>query len=433
MKAIMTEKQLSEIWRRQAWNGGPLFTEDGRSLTVVYPGRGNDGRGGDYCDALINIGGSLLSGQVELHVDAADWCAHNHHRDHYYDAVVLHVVLHNRNNRHTILANGNQIPVLALERNITVPHVAEPLPGRHFCHRAHGRGGESEILRFLENAGEARFREKARVMERELASAGAGEVLYRGIMEALGYARNREPFRQLAIIVPLSELESLSNAGKYPEESQSLVFRRLLEASGLGSDVRRTCTANSAGWEVFRTRPGNSPVLRLAAVAVLLERYRQKGLLQGLLDIISASEEAADCRQVINGLVVGAGQAGGISLPEKLCGLTPLGADRAGIILANIVLPFARAFGRDRSDMVLSQRALRLYYLQNKMVSNSVERHMAAQLGIAPKLIKSALRQQGLLHLYRRYCMRGDCTACLSGQGEVGDDVEREVVGTAVS
>jgi hypothetical protein len=433
MTAIINEKQLSEIWRRQALNGGLLFTEDGRPLTVVYPGRLNDGRGGDYCDAVVNIGGLLLSGQVELHVDAADWCAHNHQRDHNFNHVILHVVLHNRNNRHTILANGDQIPILALEKNIAAPRIAEPSSERRFCYRSHCPGGKKEIIRVLEEGGEARFKEKAVGMEKELVEAGAGEVLYRGIMEALGYSRNREPFRLLATIVPLAELESLSTTGKCRDESQSLVFQRLLEASGLGSAVRQTCAADSLGWEVFRTRPGNSPVLRLAAMAALLERYRQKGLLRGLVDIIVKSIEAAECRQVINGLVVGAEQVAGLALPEKLYGLTPLGADRAGVIAANIILPFAWAFGRYRNDMGLSQRALNLCRLQKKTVSNSVERHMVAQLGIAPRLINSALRQQGLLHLYRRYCVRGDCIACWSGQGEVGDDIESEIVGTAVA
>jgi hypothetical protein len=433
MTAIINEKQLSEIWRRQALNGSPLFTEDGRPLTVVYPGRGNDGRGGDYCDAVINIGGALLSGQVELHVDAADWCAHHHQRDHHYNMVVLHVVLHNRNNRHTILANGDQIPILVLDKNIALPHIAEPPIGRHFCYRVHGRGGESEIVRWLEGAGEARFKEKAAGMEKELVEAGAGEVLYRGIMEALGYSRNREPFRKLAVIVPLSELESIFKCDRNPAESQTLVFRRLLDASALDGVDGRVLDANSLGWEVFRTRPGNSPVLRLAAMAALLERYRQKGLLRGLVDIIVKSIEAAECRQVINGLVVGAEQVTGLALPEKLYGLTPLGADRAGVIAANIILPFAWAFGRYRNDMGLSQSALNLCRLQKKTVSNSVERHMVAQLGIAPRLINSALRQQGLLHLYRRYCVRGDCIACWSGQGEVGDDIKSEIVGTAVA
>ena len=46
-----------------------------------------------------------------------------------------------------------------------------------------------------------------------------GQLLYEGVMEALGYARNRKPFRELAQRVPFAQL-----MGKSDEEIQAVLF-----------------------------------------------------------------------------------------------------------------------------------------------------------------------------------------------------------------
>ena len=54
-----------------------LETEDGRRLRVVYPGRLSGLAGPDFRDTVLETeAGELITGDVELHVDAPDWYRH---------------------------------------------------------------------------------------------------------------------------------------------------------------------------------------------------------------------------------------------------------------------------------------------------------------------------------------------------------------------
>ena len=160
----VNEKQLSEIWRKQAFENRRLVTENGVPITIVYPGRINDRRGGDFCDAVIGLGGQTVTGDIELHVNSKDWKTHGHDRDVNYNRVVLHVVFRNKGRAFTLSQNGTQIPVLALENRETpcVSEVSGPeiinRPCRDIIHR---QGRIKTIALLLDRAGDARFREKA--------------------------------------------------------------------------------------------------------------------------------------------------------------------------------------------------------------------------------------------------------------------------------
>ena len=68
----------------------------------------------------------------------------------------------------------------------------------------------------LEDAGDVRFREKADAFAAAMAVMEEEEVLYRGLLEGLGYSRNRDPFRRLAETLPWRALRRLL-AAERPE------------------------------------------------------------------------------------------------------------------------------------------------------------------------------------------------------------------------
>ena len=57
---------------------------------------------------------------------------------------------------------------------------------------------EQDMVRILDSAGDERFRAKAATFQAALAQGTAAQVLYRGIMAALGYGKNKLPFVELA-------------------------------------------------------------------------------------------------------------------------------------------------------------------------------------------------------------------------------------------
>src|SRR3990172_4818878 len=110
----MQESELITIWQQQRLDRSALRTEDGETLEIVYPGRRNDGRGGDFRDAAIMLGGRLITGDIEVHLRSRGWQAHRHHRDPAYNRVMLHVGLWHDTLRAPSLDNGWDIPTLAL-------------------------------------------------------------------------------------------------------------------------------------------------------------------------------------------------------------------------------------------------------------------------------------------------------------------------------
>jgi len=99
-----------------AATGREMLTEDGQTLNILYSGRTNDEPGGDFKDALIEIAGRQLQGNIEVHIHSRDRQAHGHHRDAAYNNVVLHVVLWHDLGDMTFQENGRRVSQIALAK-----------------------------------------------------------------------------------------------------------------------------------------------------------------------------------------------------------------------------------------------------------------------------------------------------------------------------
>ena len=109
----LNESELSWIWGGQRYPVGALQMVDGRALRVVNPGRPGLGAGPDFLDAVVEIDGVTVRGDVELHVRSSGFRAHGHDRDPAYDGVALHVVFRADDGAETGLSNGCRAPVAA--------------------------------------------------------------------------------------------------------------------------------------------------------------------------------------------------------------------------------------------------------------------------------------------------------------------------------
>ena len=100
------------------------------------------------------------------------------------------------------------------------------------CHGALGRLGDDEMGRLLDEAGEERFRLKAGRFAAGMCEEPPSQVLYRGIMGALGYTKNKEQFEELACRLPLAALEGCCR-GKPPQDQVAVLRTLLLGTAGL--------------------------------------------------------------------------------------------------------------------------------------------------------------------------------------------------------
>ena len=391
-KELIQERTLARLWRDEGPRLPPLECDDGTRLRVVYPGRPSAAAGPDFRDALLlRSDGQLLRGDVEIHLRRGGWRAHGHHQDRRYNGVVLHVVLWPWDGAAgpIRLEMGARVPTTALfpvlghttvRRRPGVPTPVAPF----LISPLESLGGH------LDRAGDARFRTRTR----SFPPAGQPRHrLYRGLMEALGYSRNREPFLALADGMPLRLLERVLmgvGAADRGEALQALLLggAGLLEgpAQLLDKEVGAAATSSlqehwqatalapvvaAGAWVHFRIRPDNRPVRRLLGMARLLERTWEEGLLSAMVSAVREGTVVG----LLEALTVGPPREGG-----RRASL--IGAGRAGEMAVNVLLPFCAAWGSATGDRRLRASAWSLYRAWPALPENEVTREMRARLTV---------------------------------------------------
>lgn len=395
-----SERAMSVLWQRSHELPEGLVAEDGTRLRVVYPGRASARAGPDFRDAVIaDEGGRLLTGDVELHVNAPDWYSHGHHLDPRYSGVVLHVVLRPQGRARSRQRSGTTVPIASL------PQPPAAADGPDGTPPDLGQPAEGPRPEVLDEAGDRRFLDRSRGFAEELARDrdGADQVAYRAILEALGYASNKRPFRVLADRVPVSLLTRLR---REPSGTRLAALKALLvgtsgllahlrppqEARSLGRMRRllpRTRTMRADRWALFRVRPANHPVARMLGAAHLVERHIERGFARGL----AVEVQGGDCRPPPDSR----------SLREALMVRPFIGPGRAGDVVVNVVLPFVHAFAQVAGLPALGRAAVDRYHAFPKLEENELTREARRIFGatLDPRWVRGARRQQGLIHLYR--------------------------------
>ena len=357
----LTEAGLAERWA--AAPAGPLRLEDGRALRVVFPGVRGGGAGPDFVGAILDAGGDVLRGDVELHLRASGWRSHGHAGDPAYAGVVLHVVAVNDGaSAVTAHRSGRLIPVLVLSpRRPGLPGFVPP------CALEAARGAEFGPA--LERMSLRRLRAKAARIQPVVASQGAGQAVYGAALEVLGGSANRDAFASLARRVPLAMLVERAPPGV----PRALAFAAELKGEAASLVVRR------AG-----LRPMASPSRRLEAAGALFARWWPGG----------GTKWPAELAPPVG---------------WRMAAATGIGKGAAIEVLVNAVLPVALASGVWPEDVAeAAWRSLpapgtygRLKKLEGWLGSG----------GAGPPF-GSAARLQGGLLLHGEYCTKGACGRC---------------------
>jgi len=375
----LPESLLAKLWQARAARHRRLTTLDGRHIRVLYAGRLSAAAGPDFRDAMLEVaGGGVIKGDVEIHRRQRDWQSHGHHRDPYYDGVVLHAALKTSGPTVTPLASGETSPVVSLEPLLDEGKCDSPgtdpwsLLARHGYRRPKDAEG---MGRLLDQAGDQRFVWKAWAFDRRLDNEEPHQVLYEALMEALGYSRNRGAFRELARRIPYQELRALAMKHD-PSEHLRLVTHVLSQA------------CEGLEWHTFRVRPSNHPHRRVLGAARLLARHMEEGLLQGLAEHV----RRGSWRATLDSLEMRDDE-----------GKSLIGRGRASDMAVNAVLPFLHIQGRISGDSLLRDATFQVYREAPKLQENELT-HEVRRLLLAPgreRQVNGARRQQGLLHLYR--------------------------------
>ena len=448
---------MVEIWQ-QLVDRAELTTAGGEPIRIIYPGRKNDDRGADFRDAVIATSQGIIKGDIEVHIKSSDWQAHQHHQDPTYNRVILHVVMWHNSEAATNLHNGETAPILALDRYMGDPMnhwsrlVHSPASSSMPCRKTVTGLATDTLAELLDSAGEERFLVKAAEFQAELTQIEASQCLYQGIMGALGYAKNKPPMLKLARRLPLQILQSMTQGEISDQECLARLQALLLGTAGLLPSQRQNRHREYKGdkwvdqleglwaasghtkamfqddWHLFKVRPNNFPLRRIAAMSYLILRYRQRGIVAGVVDMIKELPVSRGYLRLETGFRVTADGYWAshidFGLDSRTDNPTLLGRWRAADIAVNVLLPFTLAWSKLNSQPGVEQKTFELYRRYPRLAANTVERHMMKQLGLNSSLVNSAQRQQGLIHIYNTLCSQGRCNCCRLSQPEAGDHIQ---------
>ena len=344
----------------------------------------------------------MVRGDVEIHLRQRDWDNYGHGQDRNYNGVVLHAALEVESPV-TVLQSGRQAPVVSLKPLLDGEDPPETGPNAGLWatlsrHGYHQPGTPGEMGALLDRAGDQRFLSRSAWFQSLVQEQGPDQTLYEGLLEGLGYRFNQQPFLKLAQRAPYEALVQAA-AGVPGEQRVKALESWLVLLSGfppLTYGLKVPSPRDGFGpalypgeWHCFRVRPPNHPRRRIAGAAVLLDRFLEVGLVQGLKQAAAGDGP----KELTSALMV----RGGANPKEAL-----IGQSRARDLAVNVVLPFC--YGLGDLDPAVSQR--RVYQGQyqrfGKLQENRLTQEMADQL-IEPGwtgVVATARRQQGLLHLH---------------------------------
>ena len=444
------EAFVQKLWNEQRFFDTNMEAIDRRAIRVLKPGIWNHNEGPDFMHAEIEIDGKLQIGDVEIHVRSSEWYAHKHHLNSRYNRVILHAVFFNDDfNLRTRLQNGKRISTLELLKWIAVDtgdlydHTEATTTEEGIC-RVTGKQLNMEVLKgVFESLGRERFLEKAGSMRLLRTRLNFEQLLYEGIMEALGYARNSKAMRELAQHVPFADLDQKSEleiqailfgvAGLLPSQREKPLPIEVtndpsivaLEAAWRASEYAELPARMTERRWSFTGRPANRPARRLAAMSQLIHRC-QGGLMMYFLPIYEKATDVDGLRAL---------QSIGKEL-RKLLTLEPtgywkihcdfgiggtrntalIGDDRAVDIIINKILPIAYIWAVEAGSQKLQEAILRLYSISPKSSGNKITRKIDEQIFTETQQMRhlkpTAKIEQGVIRLYKNYCADWLCDLC---------------------
>jgi hypothetical protein len=230
----LDEAFVAWLWESRGVPSAQLRLPDGTALRVVFAGRRWGGAGPDFRGAVLERpDGTLIRGDVEVHLHAADWRIHGHGRDPEYNRVVLHVVLDGSADG-VQRADGTIAPTAVLAPQLGA--AVHTLQQRFTASRGQAALGAACVHNadqagdLLDTAGLTRFHARAARLEGDLTCLNAEQVLYRELLAAMGYSANQAACRRLSELVPYDEVATEALAR--PLERRADVVQALLLGHG---------------------------------------------------------------------------------------------------------------------------------------------------------------------------------------------------------
>jgi hypothetical protein len=446
------ERLVAAIWLDQQLDHINLRTVDDRKISITSPGRWSDGIGPDFREARWHLsGGKEITADVEVEVFASEWKSHGHSDNPDFADVKLRVCMWNdiRKPEKSAIPLLELFPYLAdkhlltIDKQIDFPLSSKALRGK--CTGLIAGNSFDKSLEFLAAAGDKRIQEKAERMASNWRTFGLDQTVYRGLMEAMGYASNKLPMARLADSLHLDFISSVLSSRpveQRPDVVLSLFygvsgyFETIKELPAELQNLQATWQEISAsrpfypieGFRLTRTRPLNNPYRRMAAIAAIMGKINGLKLFDYLLSALGKVDDLSDdsvkrAAKRLQELLTSA------SHPFWDKRLSPLkeagektnkliGDNLARIIVVNIFIPLFLAYARQKQNRNLELFIHKMFGLLGGQQHNSLTKFTCARLfgpeTRTPAFAANARIHQGLIQVYYDFCrsLRNDCPDC---------------------
>ncbi len=215
--------------------------------------------GPDFINAEIEVAGSRMIGDIEIHFYLRDWRHHGHNTNPRFNNVILHVVLFEPEPSEVPprTAGGRTLHAIVLmpllaqdietyatedalltlakrdQLDLVSPMLEKTLPQRRAI---------------LHRKGLLRWRQKMKFARQRLQRSGWSEACHQFFLEVLGYRRNRAPMFSIAVRFTLEQMSA-------SDQPSSYYYKQQLKK-----------------WKLSGIRPFNHPKVRLEQYLGLLKK-----------------------------------------------------------------------------------------------------------------------------------------------------------------
>jgi hypothetical protein len=442
----------NELELQARWFAGDFGTHfvsiAGDKIDIVQFGTWNREAGPDFRDAAIRVNGSNpIRGSIEIDLIDRSWETHGHATNPAFEGTVLHVFVDKSDREFFTRTKSNRnVPQICIDPTVLPDAFSANLPlarpGR--CQAPLKDLPEPRVRSVLDAAAQFRLQQKATRIRNKIDNHGRDEALFQELAAALGYKENKLPFTLIAQRLPLKLLR------EKPDESEAMLFgvAGFLEAADLdvfkGStrkyvrtlwdrwwphrDAMHRMILPAKVWRLSGTRPLNHPQRRVAALAMLVQKW----------PVFRRSIDIAARFRLPSPQPSPRGRGDPFSHREKVRMRAPndflgrldhpfwnfhytltsdaasrkmalIGESRVAEILANVLFPFWLA-----DDLEIWPAYAQLpARLSNRRLETATIR-LFGNDSRRTQFLRTVANQQGLLQIYEDFCMRdnSDCAQC---------------------
>ena len=436
VKTPLSESLLHFVWEGIYFDAQQLMTQGGERVALYKSGRLNTDQGPDFSDAHIQIGALEWWGNVEIHIDGADWYRHQHHLDPTYNTTILHVV-YSPTNRPVLREDGTEIPEVVLGERI-YPEIVHRYSQLQLAQTSIPCEPLSPdlppLLRngWLDRLAVERILHKSQGMRTRLEELHYDwdQVLWESLASMMGGPVNKAAFQALAEGLSFSIIQRYRHAaialealcmgfagwlrkspkkGMEQPEHPDHYYHLLYSEWQFLREKHHLADRSPIPFHLHRMRPASFPTLRLSQLIHLIQQPTR------LIDLCLPDQLPNFLQREIHSSSYWDSHY--FFFESHTHKKKRMGQLQKHLLLINVLVPFAWIYwehhGRSHFEEELTGVLTQLPPEDNKLI-----RKFANSLGKP----RDAFHSQGMIHLYKQYCSSKKCLECAIGHHLLGKE-----------